>query len=337
MSSSASGRRAHRARAVCARLGITGAAGLALLILFAVLPAAARADGGGWGTAGAFANLEPGGRGAGLAGALAPLVDDATAVHWNPSRLVALDRRALAVTYADLFGLGLARHTAVFLAFPRRARALDWEDGRLRANEGAPGSAWGLGVQATGVDLDPESYAEYDVALAYARRGALGLAWGAAAHGLFVRGDLSEASASGFSADLSLNRAWGAHVDACLVLRSLLSRLDWKGADGEALRPSAQLGLVARPVIALAIPVVATYDFDAGALTEAAAGAEWQAFGETLVLRAGLRWRDDGDEAEVRPAAGAGLRWKDLAFDYGLAMGPEALGDTHRLSLHVRF
>ena len=317
-------------------MGAGGAALLALLLL--AMPATdARAEAGGWGVAGAFANLEPGGRGAALAGALAPLVDDPTAVHWNPSRLVAVEQRTVAVTYADLFGLGLARHTTFYFAFPRRAREVRWEGGRLSATRAALGSAWGVGLQATSVDLDPETYFEYDLALAYARRGALGLSWGLAAHALFVRGDFAEVSASGFSADLAVSRSLGSRLDASLVLRSLLSRLDWKGAAEEELRPAAQFGIAGRPRANLALPVVATYDFGAGALTEIAAGAEWMAFGETLLLRAGARWRDDGDSAELRPAAGAGLRWKDLAFDYGLAMGPASLGDTHRLSLHLRF
>ncbi|MFH1144916.1 MAG: hypothetical protein V1774_10275 [Candidatus Eisenbacteria bacterium] len=283
--------------------------------------------------AGAFANLEPGGRGSGLAGALGPLVDDPTAIHWNPSRLVLVEQRAIAATYADLFGLGLARHTALFLAFPRQARDMGWADGRLRASPGRVNSAYGIGVQATLVDFDPSSYAEYDLSLTHARRGALGLVWGLTGHGLLVRSDLTDVSASGFSADLAVGRSLGRGMEASLIARSLFSTLAWDGGARENLHPTTQLGLLFRPHRGLAVPVAATYDLEASALNEAALGVEWQAVGETLLLRAGARWRDDGVEADLRGAAGAGLRWNGLGFDYGLTMGPEDLGETHRLSL----
>ena len=35
--------------------------------------------------------------------------------------------------------------------------------------------------------------------------------------------------------------------------------------------------------------------------------------------------------------AGAGVQWNENGFDYGLAMGREELGETHRLSLHLAF
>ena len=81
MSSSASLRRAR---------GRDGwiAGGLIILALGAMAPAGA---GGGSTQTGAFADTEPGARGAALAGAYAPLVDDPTALHWNPSRLAEID------------------------------------------------------------------------------------------------------------------------------------------------------------------------------------------------------------------------------------------------------
>jgi len=319
-----------RGTLACGMLGIA----LAALLIGPV----ARAEEGGWGVAGAFADLEPGGRAAGLAGAVFPLVDDPTAAHWNPARLVCLDQRGLAATYADLFGLHLVRHTALFFAFPRREREVAWEGGRWQAQPGAVGSAYAFGLQATRVDLDPESYAEYDLSAAYARRSAWGLAWGLTAHGLFVRSDLADVSASGFSTDLALSRSLSHRADASLVVRSLFSTLNWSGGDTkESLRPMVQIGVALKPHDDLALPAVATYDVESSALSDVALGAEWRAVGELLQLRAGARWHDDGSSAEVRGAAGAGLRWNDVLFDYGFTMGPEALGDTHRFSLQLRF
>ncbi|MBP6874998.1 MAG: hypothetical protein KBD56_02910 [Candidatus Eisenbacteria bacterium] len=350
MSSSADGRRDERSRAHTGNNSARGACrfsmpalllpctlGIALGIALALAPCPAFAQEGGWATAGAFGNMEPGGRGAALGGALAPIVDDATAAHWNPARLVELDRREVAVTYADLFGLHLARHTALFFAFPRRERDLSWDESGLRARSGRVTSAYGLGLQTTNVDLDPESYAEYDLSAAYARRGLWDFTWALALHGLFARSEVDIVGASGFSIDLSLARSFGRVADASLVARGLVSRLDWDAGAKEDLRPTVEVGGALRPRADLALPAVAQFDLEASQLTQASVGAEWRAVGDLLRLRAGLRWRDDGASSGMRGSAGAGLHWKDLTFDYGLAIGPEDLGDTHRLSLQYRF
>lgn len=326
MSSSANQRRARR------RDGWIGG-GLILLALATVGPAGA---GGGSTQTGAFADTEPGARGAALAGAFAPLVDDPTAVHWNPSRLAEIKARGLAVSYADLFGLHLVRQAACFVAWPRQARSLVWERGTLSSGTQPSHTAWGFGLQSKQIELDPESYAEYDLALAHARRGRLGLSWGFAIHLLVVSSDLENVSATGFSGDLAISRAISSRVDATLILRSLVSDLSWKGGDREPLGRTAEAGIGAR-LGPLRVPATATIDLDAGELRQAAAGAEWCPIGPTLTLRGGLRWRDDGVDAAVRGAAGVGLHWKEMAFDYGLSMGPGELGDTHRFGLQFGF
>lgn len=326
MSSSASQRRA-RGR------GGWIAGGLIILALGAIAPAGA---GGGTTQTGAFADTEPGARGAALAGALGPLVDDPTAVHWNPSRLAEVETRGIAVGYADLFGLNLVRQASFFVAWPRHERALAWERGTLSTSTPQSHTAWGLGLQSKQIDLDPEGYAEYDVALAHARRGRLGLNWGFVLHLLLVRSDLDDVSANGFAGDLAISREIGSRVDGTLVLRSLVSDLSWKGGEREPLGRTAEAGIGAR-LGPLRVPATVTLDLDAGTLRQAAAGAEWCPIGPTLTLRGGLRWRDDGDGAEVRGAGGVGLRWKEIAFDYGLSMGPSELGETHRFDLQFGF
>jgi len=291
---------------------------------------------------GAFADLEPGGRGAALGGAFAPLVDDPTAIHWNPSRLAMVEARGIAATYSDLFGLHLARHAAFFVAWPHHDPVLEWDRGTLTTGSRESHSAWGVGIQSTQVDLDPESYAEYDLALAHARRGRLGLNWGLAGHLLFVRSDLDGVSASGFAHDLALSRTIASRIDGTmridgtLVVRSLLSDLSWKNAGREPLTRTAEAG-VGIGLGPLRVPATLTLDLDAGALRQAAAGAEWSPVGPALTLRGGLRWRDDGDRAEVRGGGGVGLRWKEIAFDYGLALGPSELGETHHFGLRLGF
>jgi len=307
--------------------------GLCALALGAFAPAGA---GGGDTQTGAFAESEPSARGAALAGALAPLVDDPTAVYWNPARLAEVETRGIAAGYADLFGLHLVRQAAFFVAWPRHERSLVWERGTLSTTTRQSHTAWGLGLQSKQIDLDPESYAEYDVALAHARRGPLGLDWGFVFHLLMVRSDLADVSATGFAGDLAIARAIGPRIDGALVLRSLVSDLSWKASGREPLTRTVEAGIGAR-LGRLRVPATVAVDLDAGTLRQVAAGAEWSPIGSTLTLRGGLRWRDDGDGAEVRAAGGFGLHWKEVAFDYGLSMGPSELGETHRFGLQFGF
>ncbi|MBM3316269.1 MAG: hypothetical protein FJY75_00310 [Candidatus Eisenbacteria bacterium] len=310
---------------------------LAALLLAGLCARPCPAGEGGGGIAGAFAEVGPGARGAALAGALAPCVDDATAVYWNAARLVDLDAPAAAVGYADLFGLGLARHTTLHFAFPLRGRSVSWEAGRFRAAPGASRGALGVGLQTTRIDLDPEAYAEYDLAVAYARRGPWGLAWGATGRALAVRADLTGVGATGYAGDLALGRALGDRASVALVLRSLISRLAWDNGTSESLRPTAQLAGALAPAARWTLPAALLWDIDAGRLLQAALGIEWGPLGETIRLRGGLRWRDDGESALLAGALGAGLRWQELRFDYALALEREALGDTHRFSVGYSF
>jgi hypothetical protein len=312
------------------------AATLIVVALSAALAQPARTDGGSALT-GAFADPEPGGRAAGLAGALAPIVDDPSALHWNPARLLHVAGSGIMATYADLFGLGLVRQGSLFLAYPRFERVVTWKDGQVRNRPGKVTTVYGLGIQSTTVDLDPESYSEHDLSLGLARRGYLGLEYGFVGHALFVRSDLTEVRASGYALDVALSRPITARINGSLVLRSLLSSLSWDGGTSERLCPRAQVGISGALLDGLRIPVVATYDFDRQSLIQVSGGAEWFIAAGALALRAGLRWRDDGAEAELHGAVGAGLCWKDIVFDYGLATGREALGDTHRLSLRFQF
>jgi hypothetical protein len=256
-------------------------------------------------------------------------------VHWNPARLVDVTGRGIAVTYADLFGLQLVRHVGFFAAWPRAGQAASWDGESLTLGSSAPGSAIGVGVQSTQVELNPESYGEYDLALAYAHRGWGSLRWGAAGHLLLVRSDLADVSASGFAADLALSRPVGPRVDATLVLRSLVSSVSWKLGARESLGRSAELGVAVRPRSGVRVPAALTVDLDGGALRQAALGAEWLPAGPVLALRVGARWRDEGDRVSARAAGGLGLLWKEISFDYGLSAGPSELGPTHRFGLSL--
>lgn len=309
----------------------------AALLLWAAAAVPIQADGDAQAISGAFATLEPGARAAALGGAGGPGVGDPTAIYWNAARLLEVEGPGLAATYADLYGLGLVTHTGVFLAWPQPAHQPVWDVGHVQDASDRNGSAWGFGVQATNVDLEPESYGEYDLALAHARQGVLGADWAAVGHLLLVRSDLEDVSATGYAFDLSLARPVGERLEAALQIRSLLSSLSWKESDSEILTPRVEAGLLWRPAATIEIPAACVWDLELDGLTQASAGLEWRPIGRPLALRGGLRWHDDGEETQVNPSGGMGVEWDRVAFDYGLAVGREALGDTHRLSLAFRF
>ncbi len=311
--------------------------GVLAAALLLITAAPARAAGGGQAISGAFAPLEPSGRAAALGGAGGPGVQDPTAVYWNAARLLEVEGAGLAATYADLYGLGIVTHTGAFLAWPLRARRPSWSDGQVQEEPGPVTSAWGLGVQATTVDLEPDAYGEYDIALAHARRTYANTAWAAVGHLLLVRSDLEEVSASGFAFDLALARPVMPGLDVALLVRSLFSSLSWEANTSESLTPRAEAGLCWRPLATLEVPATAVVDLDLGALIQVSGGVEWRPLGQALALRGGLRWRDDGADAQIYPAGGVGVAWSRVTFDYGLALGREELGDTHRLALGFRF
>ena len=320
------------------RRALASLAGTGLILLLGI--GTPQAGEGGNGVVGAFAECEPGGRGAALGGALGPIADGPSAIYWNPARLVTIDGPAMEIAYADLFGLDLVRHTSLFFAFPQPRKDYQWEGGRTR-EQASPWFAWGLGIQSTSVDLDPEAYSEHDFSLALSHLGIYGLQYGCVAHMLLVRSDLEDISANGFAFDLALARPVGAGFEASLILRSLFSNLSWKDSLEESLTPRAHLGLSWSPRAGCRIPLEALYELEEETLRQVTGGIEWTppigGCDELLTLRAGFRWRDDGNETELLPAGGVGLGWQKLIFDYGFATGREGLGDTHRMGLRYCF
>gem|GEM_PF-1063748 len=312
---------------------------IAVIALFAIAPMV-EADSGS--VIGSFADLEPGGRGAGLAGALAPVVDDPSALYWNPARLTEVRQGGMTATYADQFGLDLVHHTSVFVAFPLYSQRPTWSEGEVRDETDKPFMTWGIGFQSTSVDLDPESYSENDIALGFGRQSRFGLSYGLVTHFLMIGSDLKyenddEVKASGYSLDLAINKPVHSTVSLSVVMKALVSSLSWDQASGEDLIPRAICGLNWEPRADVRIPVDLTYDMENSRIQQYAAGIEWLPVSGLLTLRCGARWRDDGTETDLYPGAGFSLRLKPIVFDYGLATGRDELGDTHRFGLRFTF
>jgi hypothetical protein len=320
---------------------------MALMLLVLLICAAQTANAASGATTGGFADLEPGGHGAALGGALAPLVDDPSALYWNPARLTNILEGGVSASYADLYGLDLVQHTGMFIAFPKYPASPSWKEGAVMDRTSLPFMTWAVGYQSTKVDLDPESYTESDITLGVGRRGKWGFTYGMAAHYYIVGSDLvlededaeisEDVSASGYGFDIAVARPLNPDFDGTLVFKSLFSSVKWQQSGTESLSPRAQIGVGWHRIENLAVPCVATYDLDQNRLTQFAVGAEWLPIGEALTVRAGLRWRDDGISSRILPAAGLGVTLGQISFDYGFSIGREELGETHRLGLRFRF
>ena len=320
-------------------LGAALSVALGTMLTVAIIPAPAVAQDatGGSAVTGAFADLEPGGRAAALGGAAGPLVADPSALHFNPARLVSIETAGVMATYADLFNLDLVHHTGVFVAVPRFERNVSWDGGAVGDEPGRVTTTYGFGIQATQVDLEPESYGEYDLSFALARHGRWDSRYALVFHYLVMRSDLDEIGGSGWAFDLALARNITSSLEASVVLRSLWSSLKWDTGDDETLLARAQFGLGWRPFTGVQVPLEIVYDLERSHLQRFSGGFEWQPVGPALALRAGLRHTDDGETTETLPSAGLGLTWKHVTFDYGMAIGREELGDTHRFSLGYQF
>ncbi len=289
-----------------------------------------------------FADLEPGGRGAGLAGAFSPVVNDASALYWNPARLIEVRQGSLSATYADLFSLDLVHNTSVFVAFPVYSPHPSWSDGEIREEGIKPFMTWGVGLVSTSVDLDPENYHENDIAFGFGRQGRFGFSYGLVAHYLTVGSDVQQTEddklkASGYSLDLAISRSLHPTLSLSVVLKSLTSSLSHDNASKETLVPRAICGFNWSPAGNLNIPVALVYNMESNLLRQFSGGVEWSPAGDIFTVRGGLRWRDGGKESEIFPGAGLSFHLNPVTFDYGFAAGREELGDTHRLGLGLLF
>lgn len=337
----------HRSQMALAVRAAAAAAVLVTILISLLAPSLSTAAAASGAITGSFADLEPGGRGVAIGGALAPLADDPSAVYWNPARLTHVRNGGVSASYADLYGLGLIQHTSLFLAFPVYPATPTWQGGSVTDVTNLPYLTWAVGYQSTQVDLDPESYTESDILFGFGRRGKWGFTYGLTAHYYIVGSDLvlidedaetaEDVSASGYGLDIAVARPLNEDFEGTVVFKSLFSSLSWQQSGTESLSPRVLIGLSWHGIENLAIPCAATYDLDQDRMLQFAAGAEWLPVGEILTLRGGLRWRDDGESSEILPAAGLGVTLRQISFDYGFSVGRQELGDTHRLGLRFRF
>ena len=272
--------------------------------------------------------VEVGSRAISMGGAFAALANDASAVHWNPAGLAALQRTELNLTYAERFGLLDDAYLGYVLPLSdNHALGFDW------FQEGFDDMSQGLGLKST--------FNKF--ALAYGYRN--GLQWlqpflGSASIGFsgkYISQDIEEdgetvMSASGWGLDA------GVLVPLPYGLRAALSVQDVggtsveheSGVSEEIFADHYRLGLAYKPLDGLVLAAEMDDHYRLG-------GEYW--LGGLLALRAGVKSERDtplsrGDATS--PTFGLGVKHRFVQLDYAYEDHPE-LGVTHYTGLALSY
>jgi hypothetical protein len=314
---------------------------LILLALACLLPAASRRARASESVTGAFPLLEASARGAALAGNLSALAEGSESVLYNPAGLLAESQREVSFSYADLFNLGLVSHSAVLFDWPVLGHEISWENGRIRKVPVPPPAryALGLGVSNLRGDLGTDSYSEMQFALALAWRLPWKMRAGATYRYLSAQSDLPFSGGHGFALDLGWSQVSGP-VTLGLTAANLVSGTNWApevttsstktGEEDDPLLRRWSLGVAWRPAFApVNLTAQSQWVGSAFRWQSIGGGAEWYG---PLILRAGLRHREDALGGRTDFSAGAGFKLKMVRLDYAWQNSGWDLGPTHRWS-----
>lgn len=285
---------------------------------------------------GAFPELETSARAMALGGNLSALADGSDALSGNPAGLLALADREVSVGYADLFGLGLVRHTSAQLAWPRLRRETLWESGEIRTRRRPPpaGSALALGASHLGTDVEvatnDANYGETQFALAGAWLVRPGLRAGLGLRFLWAQSSLPQFAAQGQTLDFGLLQRTGA-IEWGLSVRNLASGVNWERGDDDGLEQRWHAGAAWRAGPG-SFGVSGSWRGPEFTFDLTSAQAEVRPM-RALALRAALRRREESVGTATEWSAGAGVAARGFRFDYARRSAAHGLGDTDRFSV----
>lgn len=289
-------------------------------------------------TTSTFAPGDPGVRATGLGGAYSAVGGEPIALYWNPATLFFQTQRSVEASYADLYGLGLARRTFLTLGLKTVIDELRTDGDRVVVErDDRSGAAYAFGLQSLFLDLDENGYSELSVGAAAAWGYGDRLAVGLSLQGLFVTSDLPDVSANGYNLGIGVAYRHAEHARIGISAPHLLSRVFWKFDSTERLPFGVIVGWTREVGSTVVLAADLEWREESTGIHRAAAGAEWWVIRERLAVRAGYRHLAGGIDDVNEPSFGAAFRVSLLRFDYAFRMEPDALGDTHRLGILVGF
>lgn len=306
------------------------------LFLFALItqllnPSITFASGPGT-SGGQFLRVGVGARAAGMGGAFSSLADDASAIYWNPSGLAQLSQKEVTLSYNAYF----LDTSAQFLGYaqPMAGGVFGVSVNMLSVKDIGKRSVTGGDADAP----DQGTFKTSDLAgtLAYARKlDDLNLGVGVK----YISSDLGSsdygtASANAFAVDLGAMYNINENLQASLAVLNLGTKLKY-------ISESDPLPLNIKPGVAWKGDVGfgklnAVLDADLlvnDGLNYVQPGVEYWPI-EMLAIRAGYQIGRDSSAGGL--GAGLGFRHSSLSVDYAFVPFGN-LGDTHRVSLGLRF
>lgn len=271
-----------------------------------------------------------GNRALAMGGAYAALSDDASAPLWNPGGLGFVQRWELQATRTSLYGLEIAEEYATF-ALP----SWRWGVGAVSLRHfGVQGIEGRDGQNQVTSDFASD---DSELLLSYAKA-FKDEAWSLGGSLKLRRQSLGQVSATGVGADVGMIAKpgklfgnadpWSEKLTLGLSIRNLVEpaiRLEEETVNDPI---SMRFGAAYQHRFSYGGRVVATADLERVPDRDMRfyAGLEFQVH-PLVALRSGMQ--------NGNLSAGAGVRWRDLSFDY--AFGENDLGSIHRLGVSAQF
>jgi hypothetical protein len=297
----------------------------------------------------AFADIEVGARPLGMGHVGAVFARSAWATYWNPANLFHIDDTEVAVDYADLFGLGIASHTTVAVAWRREPTRHVIRDKRVVEVPDEKGIlGFGVSIAVTSFDLSAggptgdgddgaKSYSEVAPGFSMSGQPWHGIALGGSFRLLRVSSDLQDVSAIGYALDLGLIFERIDDLPVAFTARNLISTLSWSDQTSDQLPVDLTLGVGWNGIPGVEIGGEISGASDNFPVRQARLGGEWALTSGLLALRAGLVWHEDRADDHTDATFGVGVGVAGVRADYAFVGQNDTLGDTHRLSLGLRF